>query len=92
MDLIQWLQFLIAHILKFLRVQSITRIFTKGRPINEIVDEDNKHVVSLFLGEERLYLNLDSINKFDGNYTSNDDAFSIGFSTHYVNLEFQTIS
>ncbi|XP_057549189.1 uncharacterized protein LOC130827475 [Amaranthus tricolor] len=36
-------------------------------PTNEIVDEVNEHILSLISGEERLYLSLNSIDKFDGN-------------------------
>ena len=55
---------------------------------NEIVDKVNE---SLFLGEERLYLSLDSISKSDSNYSSNDDEFQLSFLTQYVHLEFLTI-
>ena len=44
-------------------------------PTNKIVDKVNEHVLSLFPGEERLYLNSDSIDKSDGYYGSNNDAF-----------------
>jgi PIF1-like helicase/DNA helicase Pif1-like protein len=48
-------------------------------PTNEIVDKVNEHVLSLISGEEKMYLSSDSIDKSDGNYGSNDDAFSIEF-------------
>ena len=48
-------------------------------PTNEIVDKFNEHVLSLFQGEEMLYLSSDSISKSDNTYGSNNDAFSIEF-------------
>ena len=48
-------------------------------PTNEIFDKVNEHVLSIFPGEERLYLSSDSISKFNSNYGSNNDAFSIEF-------------
>ena len=37
------------------------------------------YVLSIFCGEGRLYLSLDTIDKSDNNYVSDDDAFSIDF-------------
>ena len=48
-------------------------------PTNEIVDKVNEHILSLISREERLYLSSDSINKSEGNYGTNDNAFSIEF-------------
>ena len=45
-------------------------------PTNEIIDKINEHVLSLFSGED---LSSDAIDKSDGNYVSNNDAFSIEF-------------
>ena len=48
-------------------------------PTNEIVDKVNEHVLSLIAGEENMYLSSDSIDKSDGIYGTNNDAFSIEF-------------
>ena len=48
-------------------------------PTNEIVDNVNEHVLSLLPGEEKFYLSSDLICKFDSNYGSNDDTFSVEF-------------
>ena len=73
------MQLSIQLILEFVRAQLTVRNFMILAPTNEIVDKVNEHVLSLFLGEERLYLSSDSITKSDSNYDTNDDAFSIEF-------------
>ena len=48
-------------------------------PTNKIVDKINEHVLSLYLEEERSYLSSYSIEKSEGRYGNNYDAFSIEF-------------